>query len=416
MNNNTSHRVKKFAPLSLCLAAALVAQSVGSASAASTNSTTTAQSIMVNLLGGGTYAVHENQTWKFNLDAAAALFDNQWDGVAPVVSAGNVKSSKNTAVSVTPGVVVAPCALVQPTPTTPSPDASVVKHNAHPGKDDVVGVNECKLLDGTALVGTTYTINVSIDATCSYVSDSRAIQGGPNAGKFNVETTTLTQTYTFTYTFVVTPLQASYAPFTAWYLIDQGGSGGAAKIPVSAFIAGESVQKSKQNPLKYSFSILNSDGTSRVSGLLVSADGGTPVAATSSVIKNNPADAATLTTEAGQVEFGAGGALDFFYIGNAGTNGDLSLLANNVDARTLLNGGIATRIDTFAGNNNGGADGSALAAAIVDTVDLDLANGDHTITVSGVVKDNSALANLPFTVSKTVHIITAGCGTVIVTP
>ena len=50
------------------------------------NSTLTGQSIMVNLDAAGTYTIHENQTWKYDEDAAAALFTNAPDGNSAVVS------------------------------------------------------------------------------------------------------------------------------------------------------------------------------------------------------------------------------------------------------------------------------------------------------------------------------------------
>ena len=94
--------------------------------------------------------------------------------------------------------------------------------------------------------------------------------------------------------------------------------------------------------------------------------------------------------------------MDFFYTTNAGSNGVTLLLANG-DARTLLN------TDTFSGNNNGGADGSALAIAIMDAVGVDLAVGDHSVTLAGTVKDNTATADIGFSVTQTLHVLTPGC-------
>ena len=66
--------------------------------------------------------------------------------------------------------------------------------------------------------------------------------------------------------------------------------------------------------------------------------------------------------------------------------------------------------DDFAGNDNGGSDGEALALAIMDTVTLEMAAGDYTVHFTGVVKDNSGLSNLPFNITQTVHIVHPGCG------
>jgi hypothetical protein len=112
-----------------------------------------------------------------------------------------------------------------------------------------------------------------------------------------------------------------------------------------------------------------------------------------------------LTTTVGQVVRDTNdGSLDFFYVGNAGTNGNTGLLDDDIDARMLLNG------DSFPGNQNGGADGSALAGAFMQQVDLALPDGVHMVTISGIVKDNSGLADIPISVTKTVTIVHPGCG------
>jgi hypothetical protein len=62
--------------------------------------------------------------------------------------------------------------------------------------------------------------------------------------------------------------------------------------------------------------------------------------------------------------------------------------------------------DSFAGNNDGGADGSALALASMDAVGVDLGPGDYSVMLTGTVKDNSAIANIGFSISQIVHVIT----------
>jgi hypothetical protein len=96
------------------------------------------------------------------------------------------------------------------------------------------------------------------------------------------------------------------------------------------------------------------------------------------------------------------GALDFKYFSNAGSNGDLSLLANG-DARTILN------TDSFAGNQDGGKDGSALAAVITVPVPLEVPQGSHLLVLTGKVKDNSAQLFTRLRVSSTVNVVTPGC-------
>ena len=141
-----------------------------------------------------------------------------------------------------------------------------------------------------------------------------------------------------------------------------------------------------------SASLLDSSSFNRVVNLVVS-NGVSSFPATSTVVANAPGALA-----------GPPGAVDFAYTTNAGSNGAVSLLQNG-DARTILN------TDGFAGNNNGGADGSALAWAIMDPVTLTLAPGTYSITLTGTVKGNTAqAAPIPFSVSQTVQVIGQSCG------
>lgn len=73
------------------------------------------------------------------------------------------------------------------------------------------------------------------------------------------------------------------------------------------------------------------------------------------------------------------------------------------DARTILNN------DDFLGNNDGGADGKALAKAVVDQASLTLGVGNYKAILTGTVKGNNALYDLPFTVAGTIHIVAPGC-------
>jgi hypothetical protein len=138
------------------------------------------------------------------------------------------------------------------------------------------------------------------------------------------------------------------------------------------------------------------------------------------VVKNTPGSTPNLTSTVGAVilddttstcgtcdhDF----SLDFFYKTNAGSNGLTSLLTygaygENQDARTTLNN------DSFSGNNNGGADGSALTIVFMDTVGVDLGGGDHIVTLTGTVKGNSATADLSFAVTETLTVVHPGCAT-----
>jgi hypothetical protein len=249
-----------------------------------------------------------------------------------------------------PGTVAAPGA--------PSPLSSEVSGTQ---ASSAVQQNQCIFLDGGTLIGHSYT------------QDVRVTTGSGRTA----------YTYTYTYTYNVTPTQATVDPLTAWDLVMTTG-GDTAAVPVTAQIAGESVLKSANPKLgtKYSFSLLESDGiTNRVQNLAVYVDG---------VLVANPISTVKYP-------------VDFNYATNAGSNGNTSLLKDGDDISIL-------DTDTFAGNDNGGADGSAAALATVDPLQFDLGPGDHTISLTGVVKGNSAsTGDISFTVTHTVHIIGEGC-------
>jgi hypothetical protein len=261
------------------------------------------------------------------------------------------------------------CATAPAAPNAPVASASQLSSfiNNGPGC-------KCAFLDGTALPSTTYTQTAKVST---------------GSGK-------TAATYTYTYTYNIAPTVSSVDPLTAWDLVNTTG-GTTAEVDINAQIAGESVVNNTSVGTKYSFSLLESDGiTSRVTNLAVNvtdSNGNTVTSAT---------PGSTLTQNAPGALSGDPGAVDFTYTTNARSNGNTSLLQNG-DARTILN------TDSFAGNNNGGADGSALAIANMDSVPLNVGPGDYTVTLTGTVKGNNALADTSFSVTQTIHIITPGC-------
>ena len=94
---------------------------------------------------------------------------------------------------------------------------------------------------------------------------------------------------------------------------------------------------------------------------------------------------------------GAQGAVDFFHTTNAGSQGSLSLLSNG-DARTILDH------DNFAGNDNGGADGSALAIARMQPVSMSLTPGNYTVSLKGTVKGVDITASQDFQVATQINV------------
>jgi hypothetical protein len=357
MQKNTSRFTKLTKASVLVLA---VAAGAGALQA----QTKTAQSIMIDTSTiESTYAISGTESYRLDVDAAALFFTNAWDGVAPTV----VISSKGNATEA--------AAL---TPAAPAPDASKVIGNGingNIGKDGIVGENRCTFLDGGTLTGGTYTQSVKVEV--GEKSEARS--------------------YTYTFTYVVTPT-GPVAPFTAWVL-QESTLPGTVSVDVVALIAGESVSVSKQNGTKYSFSLLQNDGiTIRIQNVGVTLD-------------SEPTDyTGTLT----YFDRANTPALNFYYTGNAGFNGTVQGSLLNGDALAILNGGEVSpgvfSPDTFTGNNNGGADGKSLAQVMLSGVSVNLTEGSHTITVNAVVKDNVGALVGNVAVTKTVVVITPGCG------
>lgn len=382
--------------------------------------TLTAQSIMVDLKAEGAFAFTETNTYQFNKNEANPYFTNLWDGITPTRAEvnGYPKTSDTTSeiqTSTQPGTETA-CVVSVTAPDAPAPDATQLQSDNGNG-NDWLWKEKCKFLDGLALASTSYQQTLTNSASCSYVSKVVEKKPSTSPKTWKVTTTTVTDAYKFTYNYNITPTNSADYPnppaqFTAWDLKDSSGSN-AAHININAHIAGESVISSKQYARKYSFSLLNSDGTSRVQNLVltlnsVNADGTlTPIQVAnpgSTVVSNTPGSTAIQTSNLGEFIIGSDGALDFFYNGVNGSNGNTGLLYSPGDARTILN------TDNFSGNNNGGSDGSALAAAVMDTVGVDIGEGSYTITLTGTVKDNSGTGDLSISVTKNIVVVTPGCG------
>ena len=80
-----------------CLALAAGTVFVPKAQAAKpVTGTLTGQSIMVNLLAEGTFAIVETKTYEYNHNIAATYFTNAWDGDAPDGSFANTSMKART--------------------------------------------------------------------------------------------------------------------------------------------------------------------------------------------------------------------------------------------------------------------------------------------------------------------------------
>jgi hypothetical protein len=341
-----------FAAVAL-LATAAMSYQAAPALAAGPNQT--AQGIMVNLHADGTFTVVDNKQYEFDEATAATYFTNATTGGPTVTCTG---SPTNCAISNQPA-----------TPDAPAPDPSKV--NGTPQASGAVQHNQCTFLDGGSLSGLSYT-----------QSQSRV---GVN-GKGN---------WTFTWTYAVTPTTATVDPLTAWNLVREVA--GPAEVPVTAAIAGESVLAKSNGWKKYSFSLTDSTTGNRVQNLALNVTD-----SDHNVVWSTVPESRVVANVPG-ADPGDAAAVDFPYTTNAGSNGAVGNLQNG-DARTILN------TDSFVGNDDGGADGSALALALMEPQTVLLGAGDYTVTLTGTVKGNSGIANISFSVGNVVHIIAPGCG------
>lgn len=245
------------------------------------------------------------------------------------------------------------------TPAAPAPDINELGGSGAQGKNGVAAKDRCNFLDGGALTTRAYSQSVTQKVVCG-------------SKTYNVS-------YTWDYT--VTPNVESVDAWTCWELISSDNPNGV-EVSIGGDIVGESAQSTKQHPLKYSFSLADDLGLNRVTGLVVSLNG-VLMPTTSSMVTG----------------------ADFTVTGfNAGTNGNTGLLKLG-DARTILN------TDSFPGNNNGGANGAALAYASMSPVSFaGLLEGDYTVVVTGTVKGNAAAASTTFAVNALISVVTPGCG------
>ncbi len=351
----------------------------------------TGQSIMVNLDAAGQFFITEDRTYNLNIEVEGVADANGTELPGKDYFTNTLTSGPEiTQTSGRPGAGAPP-----PTPAAPPPDAEKVTKHANGG---AVWDQWETFLDGGTLTGFTYNQSVVADGT--------------NRTK-----------WTFTWTYTVAPNPdpdrdadpetpgVQVIPLTAWVLVSIEG-GGLADIIVDAVIAGESAVSSSNAKVgtKYSFSLnpvydeTGAEISSRVQDLTLTVNDGSSDILTlypgSMVVMNTPGSTATATSTIGEVIYGDDGALDFFYQSNAGWNGNTGLLRDGEDARTILNN------DSFAGNQDGGADGSALALAKMDSTTLSLGPGSYTITFTGTVKDNSGVTGIDFTVTQSIVIHT----------
>ena len=175
-----------------------------------------------------------------------------------------------------------------------------------------------------------------------------------------------------------------------WVLVDSNVSGGGSTdITFDITIAGESWMTSKAFPNlgKYSFTMRDSNGSSRISNLAYSIDGGTPVAIGEALLEDANGDNGCL--------------LALPYVANAGTFG--AGVANLITDQTI---GYILNLDDFVPNNVGCG---SVTIAHVPSFTLPLGTGSHIVTVYGTLKGNDGMAKSNYSYSTNVHISAQGC-------
>lgn len=376
-----------------------------------TTTNTTGQGIMIDFDVKGEYANDGIETYEFNEEAGAALFTHISGEVAGAPTY-NETSSQPTETSITTSTTlpaefvtqyfggVSPAitssytgtACTPAAPTEPTAPAQIAAKLTL-----AVDNNKCTLLTGGDLTSVNYSQTASATASCtSIISIKYGKLKGTNCW-YKTEVTK-SRTYTWTYNYTVAPINVTVAARTAWELVSSDFNG--VQIPVSAKIAGLSA-KTWTGGKKYSFALSYIDPIlgeiSRISNLKVELldinnnpvldELGAPILINAPHNIGTNYDVATGTVPTVP---NTSGALDFKYITNAGSNGDVSLLPNAlngpVDARTLLN------TDAFTGNQNGGADGKALQLAVMPNQNVKIPGtvpaGSYKIRISCNVKGN----------------------------
>lgn len=196
---------------------------------------------------------------------------------------------------------------------------------------------------------------------------------------------------TYTWKFQVAPIvDLTILPLTGWFLEDADNQG-LAQVNINGIVASESVLV-KDGVTKYSFSLLNTDATSRLSNVNVAVSvNGVPYASNAPghvVVSGNDLDVDGITPIG-----------NFGYFTNAGFNGTATAFLKNGDARTILN------TDGFSGNNDGGAGGTSLQHAVLDVSKFDLPAGNMLVAISGTVKGNAGATDISFSVTEAMSII-----------
>jgi hypothetical protein len=307
----------------------------------------TAQSMMVNFGAlAPAYEIEGTITWRYDRDTAETYYANVWDGNPPVVTAGTGNS--------------------QTSPGVPLPDANKLTQHAQSQR--------CTFFHGGSLA-----------AAATY---TQVVNG--------------TRGWKWTYTYTLTPVApGTVGTHTAW---SSETTGGTVTIPVGGFIASESFLRQANGRTKYSFTLTDSLGASRVadvSATLQKSDGA-----------GNWPPVDMPLAYAGQLPITIATA-DFGYTGNAGVFGSSSVASflhtgSPMPVKSIL------ASDSFDNNDFDLEGGNVHTVLYGGTAGVDQfvlgpgSDGAYRLSVAGTAKGNAGTAAQAFATTSNVTQI-GGC-------
>ena len=322
----------------------------------------TAQDVMVkNVLDNTAFQIIGTITYAFDKDCAEANYTagtGTWDGNTPTCTGGGPGG-----VNCAPGNQPA----VPPAPAPPDTGPNSIKNHAQGDR--------CTYFCGGTLSGWNYTQTATVN--------------GAN-GRGN---------WTFTYNYSSSPNTATVAAGDCWSCEETGGT---VDVGFSGFVASESYLNNRNTgTTKYSFTLLDSLGASRVLGVtaqLQSFDGANWNNVGSPLTFTNPLPVTSTVN-------------DYLYFGNAGVFGNSSVFSQlhaNGGGKPATNVSAILLEDNFINNNNDLTNGNVHEADFSRSFTGLTQAGTYRVVISGTVKDNAGSGFESFSVTSNSTII-GGC-------
>lgn len=365
---NTVRLTRSLGSIALAAAMLLVA-APAFAKGKTQDSTTTGQSVAIEAQTSGNLVVNGTEVWEF--DPASAGRD-YWVMISP--STPSPECTTKDGAKCSEALKQNPTCLDVCT-TEGQSGCMAPAPGPNQTKADLAEADRCILWQGGILVAES-------EWTQSYVQ----VVGSGSART----------TWECSYTFSIKPIESTknVSEHTAYRWVGDTENG-QAQIHVTGWMASLSLLMKGSNWRKYSFSLRNSDGSYRVSDTMANLYSDTDT--------TNPVASQTFGTRLTENPPGAKatspGALNFLYEPQTAVN---KLTDPNEaragDARAILNN------DDFTPNDDGGADGSALARADFQPFVFSAGEGAYTLKIYGTLKGNSSNATVYMSVTKNVHI------------